>query len=64
MLLWLKANLATIIISAVILIGVFFIIRSMLRAKREGKNTCSGGSCSTCQISGYCRSYKDRIPST
>ncbi|HPX70410.1 MAG TPA: hypothetical protein PL035_00575 [Bacillota bacterium] len=36
----------------------------MLRAKREGKNTCSGGSCSTCQISGYCRSYKDRIPST
>ncbi len=44
MFLWLKANAATIIISAVLLIAVAAIIRGMVRSK---VSIC-GGDCSAC----------------
>ena len=44
MLTWLSANLATILISAVLLAVVISIIRYLIRQKKQGKSTC-GGSC-------------------
>ena len=50
MLSWFLENLATILVSALLLVAVFFIIRGMVR--RKG-NTCSCG-CSDCQFRGKC----------
>ena len=52
---WLAANLATIIVSLVILAAVVLVIRKMIRDKRQGKGGCScGGSCGTCGACGAC----------
>ena len=42
MLTWLSANLATILISAVLLAVVISIIRYLIRQKKQGKSTCGG----------------------
>ena len=47
MLLWIKLNLANIIVIAVIALVVFFIIRSMVMDKRAGRSSC-GGNCGSC----------------
>ena len=61
MLTWLSANLATILISAVLLAVVISIIRYLIRQKKQGKSTCGGscgGGCAGC--SGHCHSKQER----
>ena len=55
MLLWLKANFSTIIISVILVIIVALIIRKMIKDKRQGKSSCSCG-CSNCALKGQCHS--------
>lgn len=53
MLLWLKANLVNIVLILTVALIVFFIVRSMIRDKREGRSSC-GGNCSGCAACGGC----------
>ena len=53
MLLWIKLNLANIIVIAVIALVVFFIIRSMVMDKRAGRSSC-GGNCGSSAGCGAC----------
>ena len=47
MLNWLASNLATILISLVLLAIVALIVRYLIRQKKQGKSSC-GGNCSCC----------------
>lgn len=49
---WIKANLATILISAVLLAAVVFIVIRMVRDRRKG-SSCSCG-CAGCPLRGKC----------
>ena len=53
MLTWIMGNLATIIISAVLLLVVAAVIISMVRGKRKGKSSCGCG-CAGCAMNGAC----------
>lgn len=53
MLTWLVGNMATIIISAVLIIVSAAIIVGMARSKRKGKASCGCG-CAGCALSGAC----------
>ncbi len=57
MLTWIKANLATVIISAVLLVIVAAIIVSIVKDKRRGKSSC-GCKCAFCPMSGSCHNKK------
>lgn len=57
MLIWIKANLATVIISAVLLVIVAAIIVSIVKDKRRGKSSC-GCKCASCPMSGSCHNKK------
>ena len=57
MLTWIKANLATVIISAVLLVIVAAIIVSIVKDKRRGKSSC-GCKCASCPMSGSCHKKK------
>lgn len=57
MLTWIKANLATIIITAVLLVIVAAIIVSIVKDKRRGKSSC-GCKCASCPMSGSCHNKK------
>lgn len=57
MLTWLMENMATIIISAVLVLVVAAIIVSMVRSKRKGKSSCGCG-CAGCAMNGACHSAK------
>lgn len=50
---WLKTNLATIIICALLVIVVASIIRNLINNKKNGKTSCGCG-CSNCPMSGNC----------
>lgn len=50
---WLVSNLATILISAVLLAAVARVILGMIRDKKRGKSS-SGCGCSGCAASGFC----------
>lgn len=50
-------NLATIIISLIIVAVVAAIIISMVRNRKKGKSSCGYG-CSNCPMSGSCHSQK------
>lgn len=63
MLTWLMENMATIIISAVLVLVVAAIIVSMVRSKRKGKSSCGCGcaNCpagSSCAMNGACHPAK------
>ena len=48
---WIQANIGTIVVAAILLIGIGFIIRSLIRNKKAGKSLCScgcGGDCKSC----------------
>ena len=47
MFLWLKANLATIVVALILLVVVVLIVRRLILDKRAGKHIC-GGSCGSC----------------
>ncbi len=53
MLTWFVENMATIIISAVLIIVAVAVIASMVRDKRKGKSSCGCG-CQGCAMRGAC----------
>ena len=53
MLEFLQQNYLTIIIIAVLVLMVALIIRSIVKDKKAGKNTC-GANCAHCANAGYC----------
>ena len=53
MLLWLNANIATILISLALVAIVIGIIVVMRKDKKKGKSIC-GGNCGHCPMSGSC----------
>ncbi len=57
MLTWLMENMATIIISAVLVLMVSMSIASMVRSKRKGKSSCGCG-CAGCAMNGACHPAK------
>ncbi len=57
MLAWLMENMATIVISAVLVLLVAAAIISMIRGKRKGKSSCGCG-CAGCAMSGACHPAK------
>ena len=57
MLAWIMGNMATIIISAVLLLVVAAVIASMVRGKRKGKSSCGCG-CAGCAMNGTCHPGK------
>lgn len=57
MLTWLMENMATIIISAVLVFVVAAILVSMKRGKRKGKSSCGCG-CAGCAMNGACHPAK------
>ena len=50
---WIIENLATILISAVLLLVVVLIIRKLVKDKKKGKSSC-GCNCAHCAMSGSC----------
>lgn len=57
MLTWILENMATIVISAVLIIMVAAVVASMVRGKRKGKSSCGCG-CAGCAMNGACHSKK------
>ena len=57
MLVWLTANLATIMIGAVLLAVISLIIASLIRDKKKGKSSCGCG-CRDCPMDGACHEKK------
>ena len=57
---WIMGNMATIIISAVLLLVVAAVIASMVRGKRKGKSSCGCG-CAGCAMNGACHPAKPEI---
>lgn len=57
MLTWLMENMATIIISAFLVLVVAVAIASMVRGKRKGKSSCGCG-CAGCAMNGACHPAK------
>ncbi|MCI6616264.1 FeoB-associated Cys-rich membrane protein [Ruminococcus sp.] len=57
MIAWIYQNLATIIISLIIVAVVAAIIISTVRNRKKGKSYCGCG-CSNCPMSGSCHSQK------
>lgn len=56
MLVWLRANLATILISIVLAVVVFLVIRYLVNERKKGRHICGGdcGSCGACSQQGNC----------
>ena len=50
---WIMENMATIIISAVLIIVVAAVIAGMVRRKRRGKSACGCG-CADCAMNSAC----------
>ncbi len=50
---------ATIIICVILAAIVFFIIRSMVKDKKQGKSSC-GGNCGACPMGGCCHSVQPK----
>lgn len=54
---WMMENMATIIISAVLILVVAAVIANMARNKRKGKSSCGCG-CAGCAMNGACHPKK------
>ena len=57
---WLMENMATIIISLILVIAVAAVIAGMVRGKRKGKSSCGCG-CAGCAMNGACHPAKPEI---
>lgn len=55
---WLISNLGTIVVSIILILIVFLIIRSMIRDKKSGKSSCGCG-CEGCAMRGKCKPVKN-----
>ena len=53
---WLMQNIGTIIVFLILVLILGSIVFCMVRAKKKGKSTCSGG-CAHCALHGTC--HKD-----
>ncbi len=53
MLIWVMENMATIIISIVLIIVVAAVVTGMIRNKRKGNSSCGCG-CAGCAMNGAC----------
>ncbi len=54
MLEWITANLATIVVAAIVVAVVAFVIVKMVKDRKKGRGTCSCG-CGGCPQAGTCR---------
>lgn len=54
---WVMENMATIIISTVLILAVAAVIVNMVRNKRRGKSSCGCG-CAGCAMNGACHPKK------
>ncbi len=54
---WMMENMATIIISTVLILAVAAVIVNMVRNKRRGKSSCGCG-CAGCAMNGACHPKK------
>ena len=61
MLTWIMENMATMIISTVLIIIAAAVIAGMARGKRRGKSSCQCG-CAGCPAGG-CRAVNNALPS-
>ena len=59
MLTWIMENMATIIISVVLIIMVAAVITGMAHSKKKGKSSCGCG-CAGCAMNGACHPGKAR----
>lgn len=57
MLQWIQTNLGTMLICAVVIVIVAWIVRSLVRQKRQGKSAC-GCNCAHCAMHGACHQQK------
>ena len=57
---WVLENLSTIIVSGILILIVFLIVRSMHQDKINGKSSCSN-DCGGCALSGSCHN-RDENP--
>lgn len=61
MLKWFAENLATILITLFLLLGVGAIVLYLVRQKRRGSNACGcGGGCSHCGMAQSCHPAKPK----
>ena len=55
---WLETNWINIVLIALLALMVFFMARSLIRAKKAGRSLCSscscGGACGGCPLAGKC----------
>lgn len=56
MLAWISENIATILISAVLIAVMAAIIIGIIKNKKKGKSSCGCG-CSHCPMSGICHKH-------
>ena len=56
---WLKANLATVIILAILVFVVALIVINLIKNKKQGKTSCGCG-CTSCPMSGSCHKQKNK----
>lgn len=54
---WIMGNLATVIISTILILMVAAVIMGMVRDKRKGKSSCGCG-CGGCAMNGSCHPKK------
>lgn len=52
-------NVSTVIVALVLIAVIVLIIRSMLKDRKAGKNSC-GHKCSGCAMAGQCHSFKSK----
>lgn len=55
---WLMENMATILISAVLLLMVAAAVASIVRGKRKGNSSCGCG-CAGCAMNGACHPKRE-----
>ena len=66
MMMWLSANWMNILLITVIVLILYFVVRSMIRNKKTGKSVCGGncaccGVCSGCRTCGKCGAIKSTV---
>ncbi len=58
MIVWLIANIGTILVGLAVLAMVVFVIAMMVRNKKKGKSSTCGCGCESCAMAGKCHSAK------
>ena len=62
MLIWIQANIGSIVVAVILLVIIAWIIRRLILDRKAGKHICGGscgscgGSCAGCPMHGQCHS--------